>query len=84
MFVLAAEAFGMWERKSPGPQPRAYSAALCRKQKYLPNLLDVKPEPDQHKRDGDEADAQADAAMIALDHCILAGLQFAAAIFMPD
>ena len=41
---------------------------------YLPNLLDVKPEPDQHEADSYEADAQADAAMIALNHCVLAGL----------
>src|ERR1035437_2427675 len=38
-------------------------------------LLDIEPKPDQHERNGDETHAKTDAAMVALNHRVLAGLQ---------
>src|ERR1017187_4847374 len=35
-------------------------------------LLYIKPEADEKEGDGDEADAETDAAVIALDHCVVA------------
>src|ERR1035438_3363877 len=36
-------------------------------------LFYIKPEADEEEGDGDEADAETDAAVIALDHCVVAG-----------
>ncbi len=38
-------------------------------------LADIQPEPSQHEGDGDQADAKANSAMIALDHRVLSGFQ---------